>query len=107
MSEPRPRDETIALEDLVELGANDLRAVFQDVGPECVVLALSDAEPGLRRRLLTRWRPRGPRPGEAHPEASPDRVRSAQLALTEAVCRLSRCGQIAFDHPDDILDQVA
>jgi hypothetical protein len=101
----RPDEAAVDLEDLAALGAGDLRAVLDEVGPERAVLALSEVDPALRRRLLTRWRPRPPRPEDQPPSA--DQVRSARAAVVEALCRLSRGGQIAFDPPDDILDQVA
>lgn len=107
MSDAARDDEAIGPEELAELAADDLRAVFREVGPERAILALADAEPALRRRLLARWRPGGARDVEAGPGASPDEIRRARHAVAEAVCRLSRVGQIAFDHPDDILDQVA
>jgi flagellar motor switch protein FliG len=107
LSELIPPDDPISLEDLAHLAPADLRAVFRELGSERVILALSDASPALRRRLLERGgssdRPI-PKPSLA---ASPDQVRTARQALVEIVCRLSRVGQIAFDHPDDILDQVA
>lgn len=93
------------LEDLADLGVDDLRAVFRQVGPERVILALADVEPELRRRLLMRWSRKSAAPmGQ---EATPDQVRLARGAVLEALCRLSRGGQIAYDHPDDILDRVA
>ena len=35
--------------------------------------------------------------------SSPIAVRLAQDAVVEALCRLSRCGQVAFDVPGDMV----
>ena len=107
MSDSSPTHESIDLEDLADLASADLRAVFHEVGSERVILALADAPPALRRRLLKRWGPAGPDARTIPLNPSDDQVRWARRALLDAVCRLSRVGLIAFDHPDDILDQVA
>ena len=100
----------VEIEDLDQLDPADLRAVFAEVEPQRVVLALAGIEPGLRKRLLARL-PRGSvDPALAQPQVPPraaDEVQEARLSVVDALCRLARRGQIAFDHPEDVLDMVA
>jgi flagellar motor switch protein FliG len=99
--------ELIEIDDLGLLDGKDLRAVFSQVSQSQVVAALSGAAPVLRgqllkklpaataRRLESQIAARGPVP--------PAAVQQAQRALVEALCRLSRAGQVAFDIPGDMV----
>jgi flagellar motor switch protein FliG len=99
--------ELVEIEDLGLLDAKDLRAVFSQVAEPQIIEALSGATPLLRGQLLkklpsgaasrleTRIAARGP--------ISPVAVHQAQRALVEALCRLSRAGQVAFDVPGDMV----
>jgi flagellar motor switch protein FliG len=103
----------VEIDDLDQLDAADLRAVLAQVDPDRVTAALIGLEPRLRRRLLGRL-PRGtaqaldaPRESPAVAPLSAERVHAARRSVVDALCRLARRGQIAFDHPEDILDMVA
>ena len=97
----------VDFEDLGLLDGGDLRAVFDQVPAERVLEALVGAPAGLRRLLLTKLSPasagrleaqidsHGPLPFEA--------VHSAQRAIVDALCRLSRGGHVAFDDPEDMV----
>jgi flagellar motor switch protein FliG len=99
--------ELVDFEDLGLLDGRDLRAVFNQVPPTQVVQALAGASQGLRQSLLLKLLPAaaagleaqlatyGPVPFES--------VRSAQRAVIDALCRLSRAGQVAFDDPEDMV----
>ena len=101
----------VAFEDLGELDGNDLKAVFKQVDRPLVLAALIGVSSGLRRRLLTKLPATSAGEIEAqvvaHGPISAERVLDAQQALVEALCRLSRGGQVAFDDPEDMLDMVA
>jgi len=94
-------------EDLEDLDGGDLKAVLGQVGADDVLAALVGARAGFRDRLLTKL----PRDVARRLEAqlatfgpvSLERARAAQRALVEALCRLSRGGQIAFDDPEDMV----
>lgn len=97
----------VDFEDLVLLDGGDLRAVLGQLPDDQIVSAFGGAPASLRRRLLLRLSPgladrleaqihdRGPVPSEA--------ARSAQHAVVDTLCRLSRSGQIAFDVPEDMV----
>jgi flagellar motor switch protein FliG len=97
----------VDFEDLSLLDGVDLRAVLGQVEPDQVVVALVGVPTGLRQRLLGKLssssatrlaaqvQARGPVTTEA--------ARKAQRALVEALCRLSRAGQVAFDDPADMV----
>ena len=99
--------ELVNIEELGLLDNSDLRAVFDQLDDARLVEALSGLAPALRRQLLgklapapaARWEARihqrGPVPAET--------AETAQRALIEALCRLSRSGQVAFDDPDDLV----
>lgn len=101
----------VDFEDLGELDGGDLKAVLGQVEPEQVLTALLGSTAGLRHRLLTKLSPASARRLEAqivaHEPVSPDSARDAQRLVVDALCRLSRSGQVAFDDPADILDLVA
>ena len=101
----------VAFEDLGELDGNDLKAVFRQVDPPLVLAALIGVSSGLRQRLLAKLPASSAVEIEARLDAfgpvSAELVIDAQHALIEALCRLSRGGQVAFDDPEDMLDMVA
>ena len=101
----------VEFEDLGELDGGDLRAVLSVVPADLLIDALLGASAGLRHQLLTRL-----------PEASSAALQTllvesgpvnrqaaihAQRVVVDALCRLSRVGQVAFDDPADMLDLVA
>ena len=99
--------ELVDFEDLGQLDGGDLRAVFEQVSDHQVLDALVGTPSGLRRQLLTKLpsasasrlenqiNTHGPVPFES--------VWNAQRAVVDALCRLSRCGQVAFDDPEDMV----
>jgi flagellar motor switch protein FliG len=99
--------ELVDFQDLGELDAADLRAVLDQVPRAQLLEALAGAPAGLRTLLFTKL------PSAAAAdlaielnalESVPiEAVRSAQRALVDALCRLSRAGQVAFDDPDDMV----
>jgi len=97
----------VDIEDLGLLDGKDLIAVLDQASPEEVVLALIGIPAGRRRHLLTKL----PAASAAEMEARLDAVgpvpfeaaHNAQRALVEALCRLGRGGQIAFDDPEDMV----
>jgi flagellar motor switch protein FliG len=99
--------ELVEIDDLGLLDGKDLRAVFSQVSEPQIVDALSGTTPALQGQLLKKLPPgrarrleiqiaeRGPVP--------PVAVQLAQRMLLEALCRLSRAGQVAFDVPGDMV----
>jgi flagellar motor switch protein FliG len=97
----------VAFEDLACLDGGDLRAVFGQVDLEQAADALAGVPAPFRQRLLDRLAPptveriterlaaRGTIPFES--------AAAAQGELVEALCRLSRGGQVAFDDPADMV----
>lgn len=97
----------VDFEDLGLLDGGDLRAVFGQVSLDQVLDALVGIPAGVRQCLLFKLSPsvaaklegqvndRGPVAFET--------VQSAQVALVDALCRLSRAGQVAFDDPEDMV----
>lgn len=97
----------VDFEDLRLLDGHDLRDVLGQVPDEQVIEAFVGTSIALRQSLLTKLPPssasellaqieqHGPVPFEA--------VQSAQRAVIEALCRLSRGGQVAFDDPADMV----
>jgi flagellar motor switch protein FliG len=98
--------DVVAFEDLGDLDGNDLRAVFDQVSREQLVEAFSGAAPGVRRLLFAKLPTASATALEAqvvaHGTVALGLASSAQRAVIDALCRLSRTGQVAFDHPDDI-----
>ncbi|HWE36629.1 MAG TPA: FliG C-terminal domain-containing protein [Isosphaeraceae bacterium] len=94
-------------EDLGLLDGGDLRAVFGQVPDDQVVAALVGTPAGLRRRLLTKLpaaaAARLDARVDAHGPVTFEAARDAQLAVLDALRRLSRGGQIAFDDPEDMV----
>jgi flagellar motor switch protein FliG len=97
----------VQFEDLGQLDGGDFRAVLGQVRPEQVLQALVGVPHGLRHRLLNKLPASSAHTLAAQITAlgpvSFETVQSAQQALVEALCRLSRVGQIAFDDPDDMV----
>jgi flagellar motor switch protein FliG len=97
----------VDFEDLDLLDGTDLRAVFDQVPAPQVLDALNGLKPGLRQHFLTKLPQasatklaaelgtRGP--------VSIELTRDAQRAIVETLCRLSRGGMVAFDHPSDMM----
>lgn len=101
----------VAFEDLGELDSGDLKAVFGQVDNDQVLAALIGVSAGLRHRLLAKLSSALAQRLEdqiAHfGSVTPESSRNAQRAVVDALCRLSRSGQVAFDDPADMLDLVA
>jgi flagellar motor switch protein FliG len=97
----------VDFEDLGLLDGGDLRAVLDHVPLNQVLDAFAGTTPGLRRSLLSRLSPASAAQLEAqiaaHGPVSFESARSAQRAIVEAICELSRAGQIAFDDPADMV----
>jgi flagellar motor switch protein FliG len=99
--------ELVDFEDLGLLDGNDLRAVFSQVPRAQILEALIGVPAGLRHQLLNKLPgalaslledqlgSHGPVPFEA--------VQNAQRSVVDALCRLSRAGQVAFDDPEDMV----
>jgi flagellar motor switch protein FliG len=97
----------VDFEDLELLDGHDLRAVFEQVPAPKVIDALFGVRPGVRQHLLTKLSEssatRLQAELHAHGPVSVESVRDAQRCVVEALCRLSRGGIIAFDHPADMV----
>jgi flagellar motor switch protein FliG len=103
----RSLSDLVVFEDLAELDGSDLRAVLGQVSDDQALDALSGVPSALRQRLLaklpaavaarfdTKISARGP--------VSVEAVRASQKAIIDALCRLSRGGQVAFDDPADMV----
>ena len=99
--------ELVNIEELGLLESGDLRAVFDQVAEAQVLEALIGVAPSLRDQLLAKLAPASATQWEAklhaHGSVPSEAVESAQRAVIEALCRLSRSGQVAFDDPDDMV----
>jgi flagellar motor switch protein FliG len=97
----------VDFEDLDLLDGGDLRSVLNQVTLEQVLDALIGVPAGLRHRLLTRLPASSAAELESqiqsHEPVPFESVQSAQRAIVDALCRLSRGGQIAFDDPADMV----
>jgi len=97
----------VEIDDLVFLDGHDLRAVFDQVPEPQILAALNGTTPAFRAQLLNKLSPASARRLEAQVNAqgpvAPEAVQAAQRAVVEALCRLSRCGQVAFDVPEDMV----
>ncbi|HEV3165323.1 MAG TPA: FliG C-terminal domain-containing protein [Isosphaeraceae bacterium] len=97
----------VDFEDLGLLDGHDLRAVLDQVPDAQVLEALVGTPTGLRHSLLTKLSPASATRLEAqiasHGPVPFEAVQTAQRALVEALCRLSRGGQVAFDDPEDMV----
>lgn len=97
----------VDFEDLALLDGRDLRAVLKQVPLREVLDALAGLSAALRRNLLLKLPPatsaRLEKHVATHGPVSFEAVQAAQRALVEAMCRLSRAGQVAFDDPADMV----
>jgi flagellar motor switch protein FliG len=97
----------VEFEDLELLDGHDLRSVFAQVPASQVLDALVGTRPGMRRHLLTKLPASSALVLEAqindHGPVSFETVHTAQRAVVETLCRLSRSGQVAFDDPADMM----
>lgn len=97
----------VDFEDLTLLDGGDLRAVLGEVTEDQVADALLGIPAGLQRQLLNKLPQavaarleRRIDPRESIPF---DAVLDAQRSIIDALCRLSRGAQIAFDVPEDMV----
>ena len=101
----------VDFEDLAQLDGADLRAVFDQVSVDDVLDALAGTSLGLRRQFLTKLPVASATRLEAeinaHGPVGFIAVHAAQRSLVDALCRLSRGSQVAFDDPADLADMVA
>lgn len=93
----------VDFEDLELLDSSDLRAVFGLLTPEQALDALVGTRPGFRQLLVDKLPPRMVEGLETHGPVTLESARSAQRAVVDVLCRLSRGGIIAFDHPADMV----
>lgn len=97
----------VEFDDLELLDGADLRSVFEQVPKPQVLDALFGTRPGMRRHLLTKLPQSSALELEAqinaHGPVSFESVHSAQRAVVDTLCRLSRSGQVAFDDPEDMV----
>ena len=97
----------VDFEDLGLLDGHDLRAVLDQVPAPKVLDALTGVRPGVRHHLLTKLpessAARLQTDLHAHGPVSVESVRDAQRCIVETLCRLSRDGIVAFDHPADMV----
>lgn len=97
----------VAFDDLGDLDGADLRAVLDQVTAEQLLEALAGTPPGLRSLLLTKLSSASALQLEAqvnaHGTVSFEAAQAAQRAVVEALCRLSRAGQVAFNDPEDMV----
>ena len=97
----------VEFDDLELLDGHDLRSVFDQVPADQVLDALVGTRPGMRQHLLTKLPQSSATRLEAqlntHGPVSFETVRTAQRAVVETLCRLSRGGVVAFDDPADMV----
>lgn len=97
----------VDFEDLELLDGSDLRAVLEQTPAPQVLDALNGLRPGARQHLLTKLPQSSATRLRAelsvHGPVSDESARRAQRAVVETLCRLSRGGIIAFDHPADMV----
>ena len=97
----------VDFEDLEQLDGSDLRAVFDQVPPAQLLDALGGTRAGIREHLLTKLPSASSLRIQAeldeHGPVSIESARDAQRVCLETLCRLSRGGIIAYDHPSDMM----
>jgi flagellar motor switch protein FliG len=97
----------VDFEDLAQLDGGDLKAVFKQVDDLDVLDALAGSSLHVRRQFLSKLSPALAAQLEArlneHGPVGFLTVQVAQRNLVEALCRLSRGGQVAFDDPADMM----
>jgi flagellar motor switch protein FliG len=103
----RSLSDLVEFDDLELLDGSDLRAVLGQVPDDQVLDALVGTRPSMLRQLLTKLPQSSARELEdrinAHGPVAFESVHSAQRAVVETLCRLSRGGQVAFDDPEDMV----
>lgn len=97
----------VEIDDLVYLDLHDLRAVLDQVSEAQSLEALIGISPAFRRQLLNKLSPASATRLEAqinaHGPVTTEAVQASQRAVVEALYRLSRGGQVAFDVPEDMV----
>jgi flagellar motor switch protein FliG len=97
----------VEIDDLGLLDGHDLRAVFSQISRPQLVEALSGTDPALRAQLLRKLphtlATRLAAEIDARGAVESAAVRLAQGTVVAVLCRLSRCGQVAFDIPGDMV----
>lgn len=97
----------VEFDDLEQLDGTDLRSVLNQVPKSQLLDALVGTRPGVRHQLLTKLSSSSAQELEAeinaHGPVSFETVHSAQRAVVETLCRLSRGGHVAFDDPEDMV----
>jgi flagellar motor switch protein FliG len=97
----------VEMDDLIFLDGHDLRAVLDQVSETQKLEALIGIAPAVRKQLLNKVSPASANRLEAqinaHGPVTIEAVQDAQRALVEALYRLSRGGQVAFDVPEDMV----
>lgn len=97
----------VNFEDLGYLDGGDLRAVLDQASSDQVLDALVGTPAGVRHQILNKLPSASALALEAQintrgPVAF-ESAYTAQRAVVEVLCRLSRSGQVAFDDPDDMV----
>ena len=99
--------ELVEFDDLELLDGGDRRSVLDQVPNTQVLDALVGTRPSMRQHLLTKLPSQAASRLEAqmktHGPVSFETVRTAQRAVVETLCRLSRGGHVAFDDPADMV----
>ena len=99
--------DSVEIDDLGYLDGHDLRAVLDQVSEPQFLVALSGLSPSSRKQLLNKLSTTSAIRLEAQINASgpvaPEAVRTAQRAVVDTLCRLSRDGCVAFDVPEDMV----
>jgi flagellar motor switch protein FliG len=97
----------VDFEDLAQLDGGDLKAVFGQVDDHDILDALAGTTLHMRRQFLTKLAPASAARLEAtlieRGPVGSTTVQAAQRNMVEALCRLSRGGQVAFDDPADMM----
>ena len=98
----------VNFEDLGFLDGGDLRAVFDQASQEHVLDALAGSPVPLRHLILNKLPSASASMLEArintHGPVADYSAHTAQRAVVEVLCRLSRTGQVAFDDPEDMIE---
>lgn len=97
----------VDFEDLGDLDGGDLRAVFDQANEEQLLDALVGTTERLRSRILNKLPSASAHALEAqintHGPVADASATTAQRAVVEVLCRLSRFGLVAFDDPADMV----
>jgi flagellar motor switch protein FliG len=97
----------VDFEDLGYLDGADLRAVFDQASTDQVLDALVGTPAGLRHLILNKLPSASAQSLEAQINTrgpiGVESVHTAQRAVVDVLCRLSRFGVVAFDDPEDMV----